>query len=108
MVDMKRTPAEKAEDKVEMDEYTGPDYPYGLCIYLDEDSLEKLGKGIEDFDIGDVVEIKAKAYVKSLSKSQREGSEGHESVDLQISDMELMEPKKSDSERAATMYGADD
>lgn len=69
------------------------DYPYGLCIHLDKECLDKLG--MEELpDPGAVMEMKAKVMVKS--KSEHESLEGGEyySLDLQITDMELGKPKQ--------------
>lgn len=78
MVDMARTPAEKKEAAKEM--ATGPaapmvpDYPYGLCISLDNDSLEKLALDAAEVSVGDMLHMHCMATVRSVS--QTDGADG--------------------------------
>lgn len=44
-----------------------PTYPYGLCISLCEDELDKLGLGEDDIDIGDILHMHCLAQVTSKS-----------------------------------------
>jgi hypothetical protein len=86
MTDMKRTPAEKVEEAVDM-MCTAPisnvaDYPYGLSLTLTEDELEKLGLDT-NCDVGDLVDIRAFAEVTSVSKHQSDGKDRCR-VELQI------------------------
>lgn len=61
MVDMTRSDAEKAEERLEnmyppvLSEM--PDIPPGLCICLTEVELEKLGIETEDCDVGDMIHV---------------------------------------------------
>jgi hypothetical protein len=78
----------------EAKEYTAPTpadapkYPWGLCITLNDDSLDKLGvktlPGVET-----EVTIVAKATVSRISENQTQGGESERSMDLQITDMQL-------------------
>lgn len=108
MVDMKMTQSEAQEWDSPM-EMSSPQYPYGLCIDLDKPSLEKLGKSTSDFEMGQEMEITCMVRVKSLSSSSYEDGDKHESVGLQITDMEL-DSSESDSDKARMkrMYGDDD
>lgn len=73
-----------------------PKYPYGLCLYLDDETLEKLGI-TELPKVGTVMTLTAQVKVTSVrsSETQTEKSKGetdentNSSVDLQITDMEL-------------------
>lgn len=69
--------------------YRMPNYPYGLCIYLDEDQCEKLGIG-KALKAGTEVTITAKAIVCSSTESlsQELDEKGNDvSLSLQITDM---------------------
>jgi hypothetical protein len=59
-----------------------PCYPSGLCIYLCAAEMEKLGIKAEDYKVGDVISLDAKA--KIVGTSQREYGD---SLDLQITDL---------------------
>ena len=49
-----------------------PKYPYGLCISLCQDELEKLGLDDDDLSVGDMVHIHALAKVTSVSSNETE------------------------------------
>lgn len=84
--DMKRTPADKAEERVEREIMEVPDYPFGLNLHLDEDSLEKLD--IELPDVGDTFFVVAVARVRSVSEHQLDADKTQH-VDLQIEQLSL-------------------
>lgn len=84
MVSMRRTPAEKTEAVAAMSD--GPDYPYGLCISLCNDELEKLGLA-DEVEVGDMLHLHCMAKVTSVSKSDSEMSGPSCRVELQITDM---------------------
>ncbi len=99
---MKRT---KAEKKSTSDEATPvgydetEDYPYGLEISLEKESLEKLGLNIEDFTVGGKVDIVCQAEVTRLHQSVSKRNDAHTSASIQITDMAMMarpneKPKK--------------
>lgn len=98
MVDMKsKAEREEMPGAVEADE---PQYPYGLCLHLGMDELEKLGmKQLPE--VGATMMISAKAFVKSTSAYETQGDGKSMSVDLQITDMELGAEKK---DPASVMY----
>lgn len=78
----------------------GPKYPYGLTIYLDDETLAKLG--ITDLpDVG--TQMTLTATVEVTSNSQRQTQDGKTvNMDLQITAMELV----GDGPSAATvLYG---
>lgn len=80
-----------------------PEYPYGLCLRLDDDALEKLGLTVLPA-IGTELMVMAKVIVKSTSAYSRQGGEDHKDVELQVTDMELG-PVSSASSAASTLYG---
>jgi|SRR5215475_7722495 len=73
MIDMARTPEEIKEKTEEMTApmpLKVPQYPYGLCISLDDDSLEKLGLAGDLPDVGDILEVYVTAKVTCASKTE--------------------------------------
>lgn len=102
MVSMARTPEEA---KAEVAKYDGPSpasvssvptYPYGLCISLDEETMEKLGMAGEMPSVGEVMQFTAMAKVTSASINEREKSDGSKEqccrIELQITDMGVPAP----------------
>lgn len=104
MIDMKLKPEAKTMlgEPVQMD---APEYPYGLRICLDNDSLTKLG--ITELPAIDAeFKVTALACVVSVSQHESQGSDKpHRSVDLQIEMMELAPAKEeSGTSQAQRMY----
>lgn len=110
MVSMRRTPAEKTEAaSPTMDQ---PDYPWGLCLSLCQDELEKLGLS-DEVEVGDMLHIHAMAKVTSVSSSDNEASGPQRRIELQITDMvgededsenEAVDPMPA-STRRSRLYG---
>jgi hypothetical protein len=80
----------------------GPAYPWGLSIYLDNETLAKLG--ITQLpDVGSKLTLTA--LVEVSSNSQRQTQEGKTvNMDLQITDMELA-PHQAGPSAATVLYG---
>jgi hypothetical protein len=83
----------KAEMKEEAKEYATSGkpspYPWGLCIRLESEELEKLG--ITDLPgVGDEFHILAVAKVTGCNQSAREGQDEETSVALQITMMQVL------------------
>lgn len=79
-----------------------PQYPYGLSIRLDNDSLEKLG--MSDLPkAGKKMKLMAMVEVVGSSQHTMKGGKDMKSVELQITSMGL----ESDSEKDASkeLYG---
>jgi hypothetical protein len=98
MISMARTPAEakKEVEKYDMPATASPvasvpTFPYGLCISLEDETLDKLGMEGAMPAVGDVIQFTAMAKVTSASDSEREKSDGSKEqcrrVELQITDM---------------------
>ena len=67
-------------------EAMAPDYPYGLCIHMDKDELDKLG--ISDLPkVGTEMMLEVKVKVTRVSQSAMEGADEQTSVDFQITDI---------------------
>lgn len=117
-VDMEKTPAEVQDDIKSM--VSAPStsvYPYGLCISLTEEELEKLDLD-DDCEVGDMISFSAMARVTSRSENEREDAGGKKTsccrIELQITAMAVDgqegAPAMSDDQRAKSRYanGADD
>jgi len=95
LVDMKLS---KKEVKKERDSFMGPEsngpkYPWGLSLDLNDEVLEKLGVSAKDFKVGEDVVIKAKAKIKRLGSNEDEADK-RESIDLQITHLEVVSSDK--------------
>lgn len=82
MVDMS-IDMEKREEEAE--EQSEPVYPYGLCICLTHEELEKL-ELTDDCQVGDLLHMLCMARVTSVSKS-----ENATRIEMQIIDIEALE-----------------
>jgi hypothetical protein len=88
MVNMQMSAEEAKEYGSPVDGGNLPKYPYGLCLSLDDDSLEKLG--IEGpVSVGTEMMITAKVKVTSTSQREDQGGESESRMELQITDMEI-------------------
>ncbi len=92
--DMKLTKREaKKLVPVEATSADRPKYPWGLQITFDRESLKKLGKSVDDFDVGQRVTFVCIAKVTSLSKRDNESGEGSQDVTLQIQKINMGDSK---------------
>lgn len=87
MVDMKRDPKE-AEETAAMDQ---PSYPYGLCLSLGHEELEKLGIAQGDLGVNDMLHLHALATVTSVSSHDNIASGQSCRVELQITHISAIE-----------------
>jgi hypothetical protein len=79
---------EEAKEYSAPSESEAPKYPWGLCLTLNDDSLEKLG--VKTLPAaGSVVTITAKATVSGIRETQTQGGDSEASMDLQITDMTI-------------------
>jgi len=77
-----------------------PRYPYGLTLYLDNDSLAKLG--ISDLPkVGSALKLNALVTVTSIGMSQQQDGDAEMRTELQITDMELSGAGGSSPEQLA-------
>lgn len=85
MTDMALSPREQAERLNGMigSASDQPKYPYGLCISLSHNELEKLGVDYEDWTVGDLFHLHAMAKITSISRRETEG-EADCRVEMQI------------------------
>lgn len=96
MQNMKESPKEQT---LLTESSEGPEYPYGLKIYLNNDQIKKLNINISDLKVNQTCEIKAKCYVCSIETRVDEEHE-NSSFSLQITDLETsLSKEKSTAER---------
>ena len=108
LVDLART---KAEKKAETDRWnamsTGaedrPDYPYGLTLSLDYDTVKKMGLADHDFDAGQPVMITAEAMITEDRVEIINGEKRH-SISLQVQKMAI---NQEGEDVATTLYAND-
>lgn len=60
-----------------------PKYPYGLCISLCQDELDKLGLDPSDVEVGDMIHLFAMAKITSKSVQDTEGGQNAR-IEMQI------------------------
>lgn len=83
--------------------HTRDDYPWGLCINLDNETLKKLGATPQP--VGSEVMITARAIIKSTSSRESEDGPRHD-ASLQITDMAIAAASQQEQKSAAeTLYG---
>lgn len=113
MTDMARTPNEVKEEIAESAPCppgkmtTAPVYPYGLCLSLEDEALEKLKmQGMPE--VGATVHFAALARVTSASEHEREGTDGEKTkcrrVELQITHLAI---ENEDREASEAWYAGD-
>lgn len=100
MVDMKRSPNAKSTEMAT--DYEEPQYPYGLCLTLGKDELEKLGMTTLP-DVGAKMNVMAMGYVKSTSAYETQDDGKSMSVEIQLTDLEISPGDRKDP--AEVMYG---
>lgn len=80
-----------------------PEYPYGLCIELDNTSMSKLG--IDKLpDVGSSLMVLARVEVCRASESKSLDGKSYRSISLQITEMEVSKDSKN-SDKAKELYG---
>lgn len=99
LVDMRRTAEEKSEA---MAMPSVGEYPYGLSISLDTDSLKKLEVDFDSVEVGQTYHFIAMAKVTCKSRNEQDGGEARECIELQITNLsaenEDMEEARSEKE----------
>ncbi len=117
MVNLARTPEDIKEETasmampaVAMSKPSAPEYPYGCCISLDDETLEKMGLDGDLPTAGEMVHFEAMAKVTCSSVRDEVGADGAAKqcrrVELQITNMGMIgaEPQP----RAKKWYGGSD
>ena len=102
MVSMQMTADEAKEyTSCEAKPGDGPKYPYGLCLYLNDATLKKLG--LELPNVGTELTLTAKVVVISVGMNQQQDGDKEERAEMQITDMELA--SASGPSAASVLYG---
>lgn len=105
LTDLKITKAEKKKqaDAWEMDAVRD-DYPYGLSIHINEDTMDKLGLTDAEFDTGEPVKIIAEGFISEDRISVVNGK-SRRCMSIQFRKMAL---EQDGGESLATaLYGGD-
>lgn len=103
MVDMKRDPKE-TEETLAMDQ---PAYPYGLCLSLGHEELEKLGISQGELSVNDMLHLHALASVTSVSDYDNIASGKSCRVELQITHISAIESEtEEDKEEEKKLSGS--
>lgn len=89
LVDLKRKTEEKIEGQTELCCGDKEDYPYGLQIRLDNETIEKLGIPLPE--VGKEVTIMAKAKVTGAGERSVDGN-AERNAELQITEMAITKP----------------
>lgn len=106
MASMKIDKEEREKRYKETVAVDAPSYPYGLCLHLDDEAMEKLGMATLP-QVGKQVLVYALADVTSVSEHESEGSNGkRQSVSLQITDLALLPPPKEEKDAGEALYKA--
>lgn len=108
VVSMERTPAEKkAAEETMKPQMEGPDYPWGLCLNLGKDEMDKLG--IEELpEPGDEFHVYAVCVVTNVHSSASESGDESKGITLQITAMGAMHEEEMDEGKgdpASILYG---
>lgn len=82
-----------------------PEYPYGLELSLDEESLAKLGISTPPA-VGTQFTVIARCTVTSASQYQTQGGEPEGNSCWQITDMEVAPASSLDERASSKLYGA--
>jgi len=111
MIDMAKSPEEVKEEVGKMmptvaskiaDAPAVPVYPYGLCLSLEDDSIEKLALGDDLPEVGEMIHLCAMAKVTSVSKNERETTDGEKKlcrrIELQITHLATENEDEEDAE----------
>jgi hypothetical protein len=83
----------------------GPEYPSGLCLYIDHETLEKLNfKNLPS--VGEKFHLKGFAMVKSVSMNKSENGSEDKNVSFQITNLAMHTIEEESMERS--LYGEAD
>lgn len=119
MVDLAKDPQEVKEEVAEMTSQPSPAamrvpvYPYGMCLSMNEDVLEKLDLDGDLPEVGDMIHVVAMGKVTSVSQNEQEQPDGTKKmckrVEIQITHMASIEDEDEEAaqkQRQIRFYGA--
>lgn len=93
----------KKEDESKELAYPASDqslYPYGLCISLCNEELDKLGIGEENIEVGNILHLHALASVTSVSQNTTIHSGATKRIELQITHLSTPESEEDENAEA--------
>ncbi len=106
LIDVKRT---KEDKKAESERWENPDarddYPWGLSISVNEETMEKLGLTDKDFDAGQPVMIHAEGFISEDRVNVFNGKK-QRSMSIQFKKMAVEQDGEKSETISAAMYGA--
>lgn len=85
------------KEKAEITSPSPPKYPYGLCISLCQDELDKLGLEASDLGVGDMIHLHSLAKVTSVSSYDSEDG-SHQRVELVLAYISTENEESEDEE----------
>lgn len=104
LVDVRRTPEDKKAEKDRWDSPEGQDdYPYGLSIHINDETMAKLGLTDKDFDAGQPVMIHAEGFISEDSVRTVNG-EKKRSMSIQFRKL-AVEQGEAGPDVATALYG---
>lgn len=103
MVDLKRSPDQKSE-LASVESYMPPDYPYGLSISLDKDTLAKLEVDFDTIEIGETYHLFVMAKVTAKSRNESVSGDARECIEMQITHMGAESEDEENSEVKKSSY----
>lgn len=99
-----KTSGEKRENSI-MSVEDKPDYPHGLKIHLDEETVRKLGIPVAP-DVGKKVQVMAIGEIVSVSKEEGRGDDHSFSMSIQLQDVDV-QPQTIQERGAGVLYGGE-
>lgn len=106
LIDVKRT---KADKKAERERWEGDstegmeDYPYGLTVHIDDETMEKLGLAGADFDTGQPVMLVSEAIITEDRINTINGKT-RRSMSIQLRKLAISQGD-AQPDMATTLYG---
>lgn len=91
------------EEQAEMMNPSPPMYPYGLCISLCDDEIEKLNLDTEDVSVGDMIHMHSLAKITSISQRDDENNGPCCRIELQIIAISAENEEDEDAEAESEM-----
>jgi hypothetical protein len=105
MKSMKLTKAETENASPIEAKAAAPQYPWGLRLELNDETMKKLGLK-ELPDVGEKMVLKANVVVESVSQNDTKDGK-RQNMSLQITDMDLGEAEKSEEPAEKKLYNTD-
>lgn len=99
-ISMKSTKKDRSDNVACCGQVDQPEYPWGLTINLENESIEKLGVNFKRFPVGRKVKLVCEAEVVSASMESMKDGKDSKSIRLQI--VSMAKPVVRDRMKAGT------